>query len=124
MFSFHATKLSNTIEGGAVCFRNDDWVRRLNDQKDFAFRSPEEVVYIGGNAKMSEFQAAMGICNLRHLAEEIEKHKAVVEQYRKRLSGVDGIKLCLMQPGIEPNYAYFLVVFDDYKYTHDEVFES
>lgn len=124
MFSFHATKVFNTIEGGAVCFKQDSLVQLLNDMKNFGFHGPEEVAYIGGNAKMNEFQAAMGICNLRHLDEEIAKRKILVERYRERLSGVDGIKLSAVQEGVESNYAYFPVVFDGYKYTRNEVFEK
>ena len=123
MFSFHATKVFHTIEGGAVCYKNDSWVQLLNDQKNFGFHGPEEVAYVGGNAKMNEFQAAMGICNLRHLDEEIAKRKIVLERYRQRLSGVEGICLCRPQDGVESNYAYFPVVFDGYKYTRNEIFE-
>lgn len=124
MFSFHATKVFNTIEGGCVCFQNDSWVQRLDDMKNFGIHGPEEVSYIGGNAKMNEFQAAMGLCNLRHLDGEIAKRKAVVERYRQRLSGVEGIKLCPIQEGVESNYAYFPVVFDGYRYTRDQIFEK
>lgn len=124
MFSFHATKVFNTIEGGAVCFRDDAIVQRLNDMKNFGIRGPEACAYIGGNAKMSEFQAAMGLCNLRHLNEEIAKRKAVVEQYRRHLSGIEGIKLCKPQEGVESNYAYFPVVFDGFRLSRDEVFEK
>ena len=123
MFSFHATKVFHTIEGGAVCYKNDSWVQLLNDQKNFGFHGPEEVAYVGGNAKMNEFQAAMGICNLRHLDGEIAKRKIVVERYRQRLSGVEGICLCQPQDGVESNYAYFPAVFDGYKYTRNEIFE-
>lgn len=122
MFSFHATKVFNTIEGGAVCFKNDAWVQLLNDMKNFGIHGPEEVAYIGGNAKMNEFQAAMGICNLRHIEEEIVKRKNVVERYRERLSGVKGIYLNKTQKDVEPNCAYFPVVFDNYKYTRDDIF--
>lgn len=122
MFSFHATKVFNTIEGGAVCFKNDSWVQLLNDQKNFGIHGPESVCFVGGNAKMNEFQAAMGICNLRHLSDEIAKRKKVVERYRERLSGVEGIQLSAIQENVESNYAYFPVVFDGYKYTRNEVF--
>ena len=71
---------------------------------------------------MNEFQAAMGICNLRHLSDEIAKRKKVVERYRERLSGVEGIQLSAIQENVESNYAYFPVVFDGYKYTRNEVF--
>ncbi len=122
MFSFHATKVFNTIEGGAICFANTDLVQVLNDMKNFGIRGPEAVAYVGGNAKMNEFQAAMGICNLRHIDCEIAKRKAVVEHYRERLNGVKGIKLCPEQTDVKSNYAYFPVVFDGYKYTRDDVF--
>ena len=124
MFSFHATKVFNTIEGGAVCFKDDDLVATMNDMKNFGIRGPERVVFIGGNAKMSEFQAAMGICNLRHLDREIAKRKTVVERYREHLEGVKGIKLCRLQKDVEPNYAYFPVVFDGFGATRDEIFEA
>ena len=122
MFSFHATKVFNTIEGGAVCYSDSSLVQVLDDMKNFGIRGPEAVAYVGGNAKMNEFQAAMGICNLRHIECEIEKRKMVVEHYRKRLSGVKGIRLCNEQAGVKSNYAYFPVVFDGYKYTRDDVF--
>ena len=126
MFSFHATKVFNTIEGGAVCFSDNTLVQKLNDMKNFGIRGPEIVEFVGGNAKMNEFQAAMGICNLRHLDEEIAKRKAVVERYRERLSGISGIKLCGDQTGVEPNYAYMPVVFDELEFgaSRNEVFNA
>lgn len=124
MFSFHATKVFNTIEGGCVCFRNDAWVQLLNDMKNFGIHGPESVEYVGGNAKMNEFQAAMGLCNLRRLDEEIGRRKKVVDRYRERLEGVEGIKLSAVQKDVESNYGYFPVVFDGYKYTRNGVFEK
>ncbi len=121
IYSFHATKVFNTIEGGAVCYNNDEWTQFLYDNKNFGIRNEEEISYVGGNAKMSEFQAAMGLCNLSHLKDEIAKRKSVVEHYRQRLSGVEGIKLLKEQKNIESNYAYFPVVFENYKYTRNEV---
>ena len=73
---------------------------------------------------MSEFQAAMGICNLRHLESEIGKRKLVAERYWSHLDGVPGIKLCKPQKCVDPNYAYFPVVFDGFGATRDEVFEA
>ena len=124
MFSFHATKVFNTIEGGAVCFSDDALEEKLNDMKNFGIHSPESVIYAGGNAKMSEFQAAMGICNLRHLEEEIAKRAAAVERYRARLDGVPGIRLCAPQADVQPNHAYFPVVFDGFGASRDRVFEA
>ena len=123
MFSFHATKVFHTIEGGAVCFHDDRLVQPLYDLKNFGIRGPEECAYIGGNAKMNEFQAAMGICNLRHLSDEIAKRKNVVGRYRERLSNIEGIQLSEPQSGIVSNYAYFPVIFDGYKYSRNEIFD-
>lgn len=124
MFSFHATKVYNTIEGGAVTYSDTTLKKKLNDLKNFGITGPESVEYIGGNAKMNEFQAAMGICNLRHVDTEILKRKAVVERYRARLENVEGIKLFPIQEGVKSNYTYFPVVFDNYKYTRDEIFDK
>ena len=124
MFSFHATKVFNTIEGGAVTYNDSTIKKRLNDLKNFGITGPESVEYVGGNAKMNEFQAAMGICNLRHVDGEILKRKVVVERYRERLENTEGIKLSIIQEGVKSNYAYFPVVFDNYKYTRDEIFEK
>lgn len=124
MFSFHATKVFNTIEGGAVTYKDEKLTKILKDLKNFGITGPESVEYVGGNAKMNEFQAAMGICNLRHIGNEIEKRKAVAERYIERLSNINGVKLCKSQTGVKSNYAYFPVVFDEYKLNRDEVFEN
>ncbi len=124
MFSFHATKVFHSIEGGMLSFRDESLVQKLNDRKNFGIHSPEETPYCGGNAKMNEFAAAMGICNLRHLDGEIAKRKAVVDRYCAHLRNVPGIKLNEVQEGVKSNYAYFPVVFDGYRYTRDTVFEK
>ena len=123
MFSFHATKVFHTIEGGALCYSDDSLVQRIYDLKNFGIHGPEEVPFVGGNAKMNEFCAAMGLCELRHLDAWIAERKAVVEHYNARLGGVPGLKLNTPQPGVESNYAYFPVVFDGYKYDRNEVFD-
>ena len=124
MFSFHATKIFNTIEGGAVCFHDDKLVQKLNELKNFGLHGQEEVSYIGGNAKMNEFCAAMGICNLRHLDKDISKRKAVVKRYRSHLENIAGIRLCPVRDDVEYNYAYFPVVFDEAVFgsNRDEIF--
>lgn len=126
MFSFHATKVFNTIEGGAVCFRNPALYDVLNQWKNFGITGPESVVYVGGNAKMNEFCAAMGICNLRHLDEEIAKRKKVAERYWDNLAGVPGIRTFEPDDGVEYNYAYLPVTFEPGKFgtTRDDVFDA
>lgn len=124
MYSFHATKVFNTIEGGAVCFEDNSLIQILNDLKNFGIRGAESCDYIGGNAKMSEFQAAMGICNLRHLEEEMLKRKKVAKSYDEQLGGIDGIRLNQVKNDVEPNYAYYPVLFEEYKYTRDEIYNK
>ncbi len=124
-FSFHATKVFNTIEGGAVCFKDTDFGRKLYGLKNFGIRGPEEVDGIGANAKMNEFCAAMGICNLRHVDDEIEKRKKVTECYRDNLQGVEGIRLNPIQEDTISNYAYFPIVIDEKKFgsSRNEIFK-
>ena len=123
IFSFHATKVFNTIEGGAVCYKNEEFGLKLYRLKNFGIRNEEVVDGIGANAKMNEFEAAMGICNLRHVDEEIEKRKKVVECYRERLEGVEGLKLNSIQNDVKSNYAYFPILIEATKFgsTRDEV---
>ena len=102
-----------SIEGGAACFKDDELGKALYRLKNFGIRGPEVVDGVGTNAKMNEFCAAMGICNLRHIEGEIAKRKLVVEKYLECLNGVDGIQLNPVQDDVEPNYAYFPVVFDE-----------
>lgn len=122
MFSFHATKVFNTIEGGGVVYKEERLEEKLNSLKNFGLTGKETVNEVAMNAKMNEFQAAMGLCNLRHVDEEISKRKKVVEEYRKRLSNIKGIKLSKIQENVQSNYAYFPVVFeDDFGKTRDEI---
>ena len=123
MFSFHATKVFNTIEGGAVTFNDPSLEILLNYLKNFGITGKESVEYIGGNAKMNEFQAAMGICNLRHVEENIEKRRLVSERYREHLQGVSGIRLNPIKQGISQNYAYFPVSFDGFELTRNQVYD-
>jgi len=113
MFSFHATKVFNTIEGGAVTFKNKKIGAQLYKLKNFGIESEEIIDGIGSNAKMNEFQAAMGICNLRHVNDEISKRKCIVEHYRKRLSDVEGILIMKEMENVESNYSYFPVMFNE-----------
>ena len=124
MFSFHATKVFNSIEGGALFFRDAAFSQKLDQLKNFGISGQESVSLIGGNGKMNEFAAAMGVCNLRHLDEEIAKRAKVYERYCERLGNVKRICLNTIQENVKTNYAYFPVVFDGYKYSRDEIFEK
>lgn len=126
MFSFHATKVYNTIEGGAVCYHDKDLGHELYKLRDFGIKDAETVDGIGSNAKMNEFCAAMGLCNLRHVEDEISKREKVVECYRENLSDTKGIKLSPIQKHVKSNFSYFPVVFDEsiFGSTRNEVFKA
>ena len=111
MLSFHATKVFNTIEGGAVAFSDKDIGEKLYQLKNFGIQSETVINGIGANAKMNEFQAAMGVCNLRHVDDEIAKRKMVFERYVEKFNNVEGVKITLPNEDIKPNYAYFPIVF-------------
>ena len=121
MFSCHATKVFHTIEGGITVFKNEAEQNLLNTLVNFGFNGPEDVDYVSTNARMNEYEAAMGICNLRHFDDEIAKRKIGYDTYLELLDGVDGIKFIADQPGVTKNYAYMPVFFDGYKYTRDEI---
>jgi len=125
-FSFHATKVFNSIEGGAVCFKNKRLGEILYELKNFGIHGTEEVSAVGANAKMNEFCAAMGLCNLRHMDDEIEKRRKVAERYRSHLEGAEGLQLNVIQPEVKPNYAYFPVVFEEKVFgaSRAEVFDA
>lgn len=126
MFSFHATKVFNTIEGGGVAFRDKAYCTKLHELKNFGIHGSEDVLAIGGNAKMDEFRAAMGICNLRHVEEYIEVRRKVTERYNERLGNVLGIRLGKPQKDVTANYAYYPVYFDEkqFRKNRDMVFEE
>ncbi len=125
MLSFHATKVFNTVEGGAVCFRDPALAPALARARNFGIDGPEGASAVAGNAKMDEFRAAMGVCNLRHADAEIARRAEVEGRYRERLEGVRGVKLVEPQPGVRSNHAYMPVVFQDaFGATRDDVFDA
>ena len=126
MFSFHATKVYHTIEGGAVCYHNEELGHELYKLRDFGIKNEETIDGIGSNAKMNEFVAAMGLCTLRHVEEEILKRKKVVECYRDCLSDIIGIQLPPIQKDVISNYAYFPIVINEKEFgsTRNEVFSA
>lgn len=121
MFSTHATKVFHTIEGGLVTYKDAELFDAMQYIVNFGFTSHEEAMYVGTNARMNEFEAVMGICNLCHIDEEIAKRKVVGDRFTERLSGVEGIKLIQPEEGLVWNYAYYPVIFDGYKETRDEI---
>lgn len=125
VFSFHATKIFNTIEGGAVTFSNHKLYEKLYDLKNFGIHGTELVEAVGANAKMNEFCAIMGICNLKHIDEYIEGRRIRWDYYRKEISSICGIRfLCDEDDKLLRNYAYFpILIEEEYKTSRDEMFE-
>ena len=125
IFSFHATKVFNTIEGGAATFK-DHWIyEKLYNLKNFGIQGEELVVQVGANAKMNEFSAIMGLCNLRHYNEAIEGRKNVAEIFDGILSNVKGIKIFAANKNQTVNYAYYpILVTGDYRISRDELYNE
>ena len=126
MFSFHATKVFNTIEGGALVYNDSGLKDYIDKLKNFGINGPEKVEYVGINAKMNEFCAAMGLCNLRHIEDEIKKREIVYNRYVERLGNINGITISKNQENVTSNYAYFPVVFDKdvFGKSRDDVMEK
>ena len=124
MYSFHATKVFHTVEGGALVFNDDTLSDKIRHLRDFGLcPGGEEADEVGMNAKLSEFHAAMGICNLRHIEDSVAKRKAVSERYDSHLKGISGIEIFPEIGGLDRNYAYYPVVFTG-KYNRDTVLEK
>lgn len=109
IFSFHATKVFHTIEGGCIAHNDPDLSKRFAAWRQFGMFDGERSEILGTNAKLTEFTAAMGLCNLRHLDDEIDLRHKVAARYRERLGGHAGIILCGEQRDVQSNYAYFPV---------------
>lgn len=118
MFSFHATKVFHTIEGGGLTFKDASLAKEINKWRNFGLDG-EELAVFGTNAKMNEFQASMGLCNLRHIDGQIELRKAAFQRYFERLNGADGITILTEKDNIKHNYAYYPVLFDKEKFGLD-----
>lgn len=122
--SFHATKVYNTIEGGAMVMHDEQTKRRIDYLKNFGFAGETEVVGPGINSKMDEIRSAYGILNLRQVDAAIEARHQVAIRYRESLRDVEGITFWDDLPGVKHNYSYFPIFVDADKYgmTRDELY--
>lgn len=124
IFSFHATKVFNTIEGGAVTFSKPEFYEKLYDLKNFGIHGEESVTEVGANAKMNEFSAIMGLCNLNHIENVIRERKIRSEEYVKRLKNIRGIRLFDIDPCVERNYGYLpILIEDEYPLNRNELYD-
>jgi dTDP-4-amino-4,6-dideoxygalactose transaminase len=112
MFSFHATKLFHTAEGGALSFRDDNLKTRIDYLKNFGIKNEEEVIMPGINGKMNEMQAALGLVTLRYVEEEKAKRRALLDTYRHALAGVPGISLLQPSANVKSSCQYFVIRID------------
>ena len=121
-FSFHATKVFHTAEGGGICLPDADLAKRVAELRNFGIEDGSQQ---GTNAKMDELRAAMGLCNLRHIEEEISKRARAAARYRERLAGIEGIQLAPILTGVRPNFAYFPIVFHAHLFgaSRDQIFD-
>lgn len=124
--SFHATKVYNTIEGGAMVMHDVETKRRIDYLKNFGFAGETTVVAPGINSKMDEMRAAYGLLNLRQVDAAIEARHQVAIRYREALRSVEGISFFDDMPGVRHNYSYFPIFVDAEKYgmTRDELYEK
>ncbi|MCM1261864.1 MAG: DegT/DnrJ/EryC1/StrS family aminotransferase [Butyrivibrio sp.] len=124
IFSFHATKAFNTIEGGAAAFSEHKIYEKLYNLKNFGIRGEELVTGIGANAKMNEFAAIMGLCNLKHVEDNFTSRKERYEYYRHEFSEIKGVRLFNINSNATQNYTYFpILVEEEYGRSRDEVYE-
>ena len=122
--SFHATKVFNTIEGGAMVMHDEKTKQRIDYLKNFGFANEIEVVGPGINSKMDEVRSAYGLLNLKQVDAAIAARQKVAVAYRKALRNVDGISFWDDMPGVRHNYSYFPIFVDAEKYgmTRDELY--
>ncbi len=122
--SFHATKVYNTVEGGALVMHDAATKKRIDYLKNFGFAGETEVVAPGINSKMDEVRSVYGLINLRHVDAAIESRHQVAVRYREALRPVEGITFFDDMPGVRHNYSYFPVFVDAEKYgmTRDELY--
>lgn len=124
VFSFHATKVFNTIEGGAVAFSDRKLYDRLYNLKNFGIRGEELVVEVGANAKMNEFAAVMGLCNLKYIDKAIKARRECHRLYKEKLCSIKGIRFFEERKETNRNYAYFpILISAGYTKGRDEVYE-
>lgn len=124
VFSFHATKVFNTVEGGAVTFKNQGLYSKLYNLKNFGIRGEELIPEIGANAKMNELCAIMGLCNLRHIGKAINQRKVRYEYYIHNLKNIKGIRFFKNNSDTLWNYAYFpIFIEENYVMSRNELYE-
>ena len=122
--SFHATKVYNTLEGGALIVHDEETKKHIDHLKNFGFTGETEVVAPGINSKMDEVRCAYGLLNLKQVDAAIEARRKVAQRYREALRDIPGIRFFEDMPGVRHNYSYFPIFVDakEYGMTRDELY--
>jgi dTDP-4-amino-4,6-dideoxygalactose transaminase len=126
ILSFHATKVFNTLEGGAIICKDANTKKHIDFLKNFGFAGETRVVETGINAKMNEIQAAFGLLQLKNVSKHIEKRRQISECYHKGLKDVKGIRLLAKKPDSTYNYSYYPIFIDEITYgmSRDKLYEK
>jgi dTDP-4-amino-4,6-dideoxygalactose transaminase len=126
VLSFHATKVFTTFEGGAIVSHDEMTKKRIDFLKNYGFAGETTVVAPGINAKMNEFQAALGLLQLKYIDQSIQKRKQIAEYYRQHLFGVPGLSFFEDMPNVRHNYQYFPIVIDKRLFgkSRDDVYDA
>lgn len=126
VLSFHATKVFNTMEGGAIVCHDAATKKRIDYLKNFGFAGETTIMAPGINSKMNEMQAALGLLQLKHYHKNIEKRKRIADTYRKELSGIKGISVLPEPENTESNFAYFPIFVNEKEYglSRDQLYEK
>jgi len=123
--SFHATKVFNTFEGGAIICGDLETKQHIDQLKNFGFVNETTVVASGINGKMSELNAALGLLQLKHIHEALDRRREIDAAYRRLLSDVAGIRCVAQETGVTPNFSYFPIMVDAaFSRTRDELYEK
>jgi dTDP-4-amino-4,6-dideoxygalactose transaminase len=125
ILSFHATKVYNTFEGGAIVCKDEKLKQRIDYLKNFGFADEVTVMAPGINGKMNEFQAALGLLQLNYIDHCIEVRRKIADFYSQALSGIQGIKLPITPDNVEANYSYFpILVESNYSLSRDDLYQK
>lgn len=125
VLSFHATKVFNTLEGGAIICNNEQMKEKIDLLKNYGFKSETEVITEGVNFKMNEFQAAVGLLQLKRVDEYINQRSIISETYRKAIKEIKGLRCASAAPAIRNNHAYFpILVEKNYPLSRNDLYEK
>jgi dTDP-4-amino-4,6-dideoxygalactose transaminase len=123
MYSFHATKVFHTVEGGALAYQSDELKSKITSLRNFGITPSGDILPYGTNGKMSEFHASMGLLNLQNLTGEISKRSRIASIYDSHLSKLEGIETLKNNPRVDSNYCYYAILVDSDNKSRDELYD-